>query len=307
MSVCVNAGIGFQAAQAALMWSDMLTEQALWTLAEGGVGVYGVEQNKGRQPLENAASKRGGRWQIPALRLWSISTKLLSCSWVVRPFFNFKMRCWGRLVRECRAAAKPSPEEKWACLTGWKSFLWLLLQLSSSRSDRFTWLPVRSAYPSLCNLSWPTSAASAASADQGSSFKEPANDQVVVFMRALKKKKKGGLFIPNTFSFYCTPFSRARWVLETSGWLWNPNQLLLEADVVLINTEAGQIPKLTAKGDERSLSRSQGSPLWQESRWQFVQITNPSRASQRTGENSPRELILLRRLPFFFSTKMFWL
>lgn len=85
--------------------------------------------------------------------------------------------------------------------------------------------------------------------------------------------------------------------------------MLFETDVVFMNLEAGQKPKLTAKWDKRSLSHSQGSLLWQESRWLFVEITKPH---QREGEsedaaNFPLQLILLHRLPFScYHLKIFW-
>lgn len=91
---------------------------------------------------------------------------------------------------------------------------------------------------------------------------------------------------------------------EYSRWLGNYkalNWLFFETDVVLINLEAGQIPKLTAKWDKGSLSHSQGSLLWQESRWLLVEITNLIRERERESEdaeNSRLQLILLHRLPF---------
>ena len=57
--------------------------------------------------------------------------------------------------------------------------------------------------------------------------------------------------------------------------------MLFETDVVLMNLEAGQKPKLTAEWGKRSLSHSRGSPLWQASRWPFVEITNQIRERER--------------------------
>lgn len=57
--------------------------------------------------------------------------------------------------------------------------------------------------------------------------------------------------------------------------------MLFQTDVVLMNLEAGQKPKLTAEWDKRSLSHSRGSLLWQASRWPFVEITNQIRERER--------------------------
>lgn len=153
MCVFVNAGIGFQAVQAALMWSDMLRDQAFGHWLRGG------KRSKIKTDIAFIKTQldESSRWHVAAPAPFNYN--------IIQSFFNHASLFIKKRYSENRSTDtlmwESSPVTCWAwerlaCLIEWEgiSSSDYLLQSSLSGSGQFTCLPVCLAYHYV-SLCWP--------------------------------------------------------------------------------------------------------------------------------------------------------